>query len=312
MTDAPRTEDGKPIGGWALRADPAVFDVDSMLSEFGQVFRHPVDPGARADLMGPGQPCFLFQSDTSKVVGIWAVGEVVATCFAAPLDPDDPDAGEQLFAELELLPLEKAIPFAKIKEHKVLSQGELVTAPEQSNPIVLRPEEVRALEEFDFAFVPPTLEQIEALQDALGEEDTGLIFQLVGVDASFGIMDDGSDDELLSVVTVTDEGAFELGRFQEFADAMDLIRLQAEGLVLEDPVESLPDELPDGNPVAVLQAEDGLLGLYRVGPDTFDLYDPTDDGGFEVIGRFDTIAAALTGLLESIEEIDEDEDQPEG
>ncbi|QXC59156.1 hypothetical protein KSP35_12110 [Aquihabitans sp. G128] len=306
MSDAPRTEDGKPIGGWVLRADPAVFDVASMLQEYGQVFRHPVTPGPRADLMDAGQPCFLFQSDTSKVVGIWAVGEVVAPCFAAPVDPEDSDAGEQLFAELELLPLEKAIAFGKIKDHKVLAQGELVGSPDQANPVVLRPEEVRALEEFDFAFVPPTLEQIEALQEALGEEETGLIFQLVGADASFGILDDGSDDELLSVVTVTDEGAFELGRFQEFADAMSLVLLQVEGLALEDPIEAIPDELPDGDPVAVLQAEDGLLGLYRVGPDAFDLYDPTEDGGFEVIGRFETLAAALAGLMDAIEEVDED------
>jgi len=282
--------------------------VAPMLEEFGQVFRFPVDPGPRADQMDAGQPCFLFRSETSKVVGIWAVGEVVATCFAAPIDPEDPAAGDQLYAEVELLPLEKGVSIDKIKAHKVLAQGELATAAGQANPLVLRPEEVRALEEFDFAFVPPTLEQIEALQEAIGEEDTGLIFQLVGADASFGILDDGSDDELLSVVTVTDEGAFELGRFQEFTDAMDLIRLHADGLVLEDPVEALADELPDGNPVAVLQADDGLLGLYRVGPDTFDLYDPTDDdGGFEVIGRFESLTAALTGLMEAIEEVDEDE-----
>ena len=307
MSDAPRTDDDTPVGGWVLKADPAVFDVTQMLEDFGQVFRYPVEPGARADLMEAGQPCFLFRSDTSRVVGIWAVGEVVATCFSAPLDEDDPAAGEQLFAEVELLPLEKGIPIDKIKAHKILGQGELVSVPQHTNPIVLRPEEVRALEEFDFTLVEPTEEQAENLAEALGEE-TGLIFQLVGVDRSFGILDDGSDDDLLSVVTVNDDGAYELGRFQEFGDALDLILLQAPDLELEDPVEPT-DGLPDGNPVAVLQTEDGMLGLYLTAPDTFDLYDPDEpeEGGvLAPIGRFDSLTAALTGLIEAIEEVDDE------
>ena len=307
MSDAPRTDDGKPIGGWVLKADPSVFDVSQMLEDFGQVFRYPVEPGSRADLMDAGQPCFLFQGDTSRVVGIWAVGEVVATCFSAPLDADNPDAGEQLFAEVELLPLEKGIPIDKIKAHKVLAQGELVSDPNRANPIVLRPEEVRALEEFDFTFVEPTEQQAENLAEALGEE-TGLIFQLVGVDRSFGILDDGSDDELLSVVTVNDEGAYELGRYQEFGDALDFILLQAPDLELEDPVPGT-DGLPDGNPVAVLQTDDGMLGLYLTAPDTFDLYDPDEpeeNGVLAPIGRFDSLTAALAGLIEAIEEVDDE------
>ncbi len=316
MSDAPRTDDGTPIGGWVLKADPAQFDVAPMIEEFGQVFRYPVEPGPRADLMAPGQPCFLYVADTSKVVGLWGIGEVVAGCFTAPIDADDASAGEQLFAEVELLPFEKGIALAKVAAHKVLAGSELVTAPDQPNPIVLRPEEVRALEEFDFTIVEPTEEQAAKLAEVLGDEDTGLIFQLVGVDRSFGILDDGDDDELLSVVTVTDEGAFELGRFQEFGDALDLIRLHADDLELEDPVEGTTDSLPDANPVAVLQTDDGMLGLYRTGPETFDLYDPDEigiegDGGTAIIGRFASISAALAGLMEAIEEVDDADGSPE-
>lgn len=311
MSDRPRTDDGTAIGGWALRADPGVFDVAGTLAEFGQVFRFPLDPTPRADLLDVGQPCFLHAGDTSKVVGIWAVGEVVAPTTLIEIEAADGSRQSQLYAEVELLPLVKPIPVDKLARHDVLAQGELLTSPRQANPIVLRPEEVRAIEEFDFEFVAPTEDQIARMEEVLGSED-GMIFQLVGADRSFGIMDDGSDDELLSVVTVSEEGAFELGRFQGFADALDLVRLQAGGLELEDPV-PLAAGLPDGDPVAVLQVEDGLLSLYRVGPTTFDLYDPAEDGGSEPIDRFESLDGALAGLAEAIEEADDEEDDgPQG
>ncbi len=306
MSDRARTDDGKPIGGWVLRAEPGTFDVAATLAEYGQVFRFPVEANDRTDLLDAGQPCFLFASDTSKVVGIWAIGEVVAPPTLVELEGPDGTETAQLYAEVELLPLTKPISVDKLAKHKVLAQGELLTAPDRANPIVLRPEEVRAIEEFEFEFLEPTEEQIARVEEVLGQED-GMIFQLVGLDQSFGIMDDGSEDELLSVVTVSDEGAFELGRFQTFADALDLIRLQGADLHLEDPV-PLVEGLPDGPPVAVLQVEDGLLSLYRVGPTTFDLYDPTEDGELEAVGRFESLDAALAGLAEAIEEVDDDDE----
>ena len=309
MTTSPRTDDGTPIGGWVLKADPAVFDVASMLEAYGQVFRYPVPAGSRADLMEAGQPCFLFQSDTSRVVGIWAIGEVVAPVLVAPLDPDDPDAGDQLYAEVELLPLEKGLALGKLRDHKVLATSELVTTPDAANPVVLRPEEVRALEEFDFSFVEPTEEQLANLEEALGSDETGLIFQLVGSTRSLGVLDDGSDDELLAVVTVSDEGAFELGRFQELTDALDLIRLHAADLELDEPVDPPPaGELPDADPVAVMLVEDGTLGLYRIGPDRFELYEPDEHGGYEPAATFASVVDAVTGIMESVEEVDEDVD----
>ncbi len=185
--------------------------------------------------MEPGQPCFLFVTDTSRVVGIGAIGEVVAPVLVAPVDIDDPESAEQSYAEVELLPLEKAIPLTKLRDHPVLGASEIVTGAELPNPLALSIEEVRAIESFEFSFVEPTEEQAARLEEALGAEETGLIFQLVGADRSLGVLDDGADDELLSVVTVSDEGAFELGRFQELTDALDLVRLHAADLVARGP-----------------------------------------------------------------------------
>lgn len=313
MSDRPRTEDGKPIGGWVLRADPGGFDVAGTLETYGQVFRFPLDPSERADLLDAGQPCFLYSGATSKVVGIWAIGEVVAPCTLVELEGDDGAVTEsQLYAEVELLPLVKPLSVDKLRKDKVLAQGELLTDPTRDNPVVLRPEEVRAIEGFEFDFVEPTEEQLAALDEALGQDD-GMIFQLVGADQSFGIMDDGSDDELLSVVTVSEEGAFELGRFQEFADALDLIRLQTAELDLDEVV-PLVDGRPDGDPMAVLTVEDGVLALYRVGEATYDLYEVPVDGDPDPVGRFESLPEALTGIADAVEEADDDEgaDEPDG
>lgn len=325
MTDRLTTADGIPIGGWVLRADPTVFDVLPMIEEYGQVFRYPLEANDRTALMDSGQPCFLFLGDTSKVVGIWAVGEVAAPVFSAPVDPDDPDAGEQLFAEVELLPLAKPIALAKLTADPAMASSELVTAPEQPNPLVLPPAAVRAIEANDFDFVPPTEEQLARIEEVLGPDDTGVLFQLVGSEPSFGIRVDGEDDGLLSVFTVSEEGAFELGRYEDFADALGLIRLRVgEGFELEAPVAAGTDDvLPDGNPVAMLETDDGFLVVYRTGEEAFALYDPDSgseteedvegwngddaDGGPELLGQFDSLTDALDALAESVEEVPDEE-----
>ncbi len=302
------TQRGAPVAGWVLRADRAVFDVGAMIEEYGQVFRHPVAAGPRADEMAPGQPCFLFVTDTSRVVGIGAIGEVVAPVLVAPVDLDDPEGAQQSYAEVELLPLEKAIPLAKLRDHPVLGSSELVTGTDLPNPLALSSEEVRAIEGFEFSLLEPTEEQAARLEEVLGEEETGLIFQVVGTDRSLGVLDDGADDELLAVVTVSDEGAFELGRFQELTDALDLVRLHAPDLVLDDPVDPpAPGELPDADPVAVMLVEDGTLGLYRVGPEAFDLFEPDEAGDYVAVARYPSLVDALTAIMESVEEVDVDD-----
>jgi hypothetical protein len=131
---------------------------------------------------------------------------------------------------------------------------------------------------------------------------------VVGLDRSLGVLDDGADDELLAVVTVTDEGAFELGRFQELTDALDLVRLHVADLAFDEPV-AAPDDggLPDADPVAVMLVEDGTIGLYRVGAEAFDLYEPDDAGGYEVTARFSSVLDALASIAESVEEVDADD-----
>lgn len=166
-----RTDDGTPVGGWVLRGDRSVFDIGPMIERFGQVYRYPVDPGERADLMAAGQPCFLYLTDTSRVVGLWGVGEVVAPVLPVAGDGTHQGGTDELLAEVEMLLLQKPIPADKLRADPVLAASELFTAPGRPNPLVLEPAAVRAIEGFDFDLIVPTDEQVERLDALLAAEE---------------------------------------------------------------------------------------------------------------------------------------------
>ncbi|MGN6696001.1 MAG: hypothetical protein ACTHN0_17620 [Aquihabitans sp.] len=158
--------------GWLLVADHRVLDIDPMIEAVGQVYRYPVAHAERAAAMEPGQPCFLLRTDTSTVIGLWAVGEVVGE--SAPLAEGSEGAGDgepRWAAEVELLPLEKAIARKKLLEHKMLAVSPLADASFADTPIPLLRRDVRALETFDFFLVDPREDQLDALDRILAEED---------------------------------------------------------------------------------------------------------------------------------------------
>ena len=171
-----------PFGGWVLRAGQDTVDIEGSLTRFAQVYRCPITPSERAEQMEPGQPCFLVRTDRSRVIGIWAVGEVVAPCLALPagtellpgergLVPDDTASRDRLYAEVELFPLVKAISLDKLLADEVLAASELGRGAELLDPLVLTPKEVRAVESFEFWMEPPSDEQRAALDALLASED---------------------------------------------------------------------------------------------------------------------------------------------
>lgn len=307
MADAPTTDDGTPIGGWVLKSADAA-SVTADLKEFGQVFRFPVPAGPRADLLDAGQPCFLYVAEPGNPnvkPGIWAVGEVVGPVTVAMVEETESSATdgpspetERLFAEVELLPLRTRITLGELNDHRVLVDSELVDRPDSPNPVVLRPAEVRALEEWDFSLVEPTPEQIARLDEVLDEDDAGLILQVFATDRSIGIVDDGRDG-LLAVVLVTDDDtATEIGRYQDFDDAVDAVSHHAADFELEPAQPAGPT--PSGDPVALLRTDDDLLALHRVG-DGFDLW--STSGAGEHLATFGSLGAALDGIVEAVEEV---------
>ncbi|WP_426571165.1 hypothetical protein [Aquihabitans sp. McL0605] len=178
----PTTDGELPFGGWVLRAGQDALDVDAALARFGQVWRCPIPSSERAAQMEPGQPCFLVRTDRSRVIGIWAVGEVVAPCLSLPagtallpgeagIVPDGTETLARSYAEVELLPLAKPIALDKLLADPVLAASELGRAADLLDPLALTPRELRAVEAIEFWMEPPSDELRAALDAVLARED---------------------------------------------------------------------------------------------------------------------------------------------
>jgi hypothetical protein len=125
MTGAVCTPEGSPVGGWVLRASRAAVAFDAMVERFGQVFRARVVPSGLVELLAPGQPCFLLLTDRSRVVGLWAIGEVVAPPLELTTDRSGLGLAPGRYAEVEMLALAKPLPLDRLVAHKALGQSAL-------------------------------------------------------------------------------------------------------------------------------------------------------------------------------------------
>lgn len=182
MAAAPPSDDPSPTSappaGWLLRVDRSVLDVGATLAEHGQLYRCPIAPGPTADALAPGQPCFLARTDRNGVVGLWAVGEVVAPVLhlpagtpVLPAEVDADPAAARCYAEVELLPLAKPIAASKLAEDEALAGSPLTETEGDVGPWPLTGAHVRAIEALEFWIDPPTDEQRAALDALLAAED---------------------------------------------------------------------------------------------------------------------------------------------
>jgi hypothetical protein len=176
---------GEPVepAGWLLVGGRRELDAPAMLARYGTVFRWPVDDedATRAQTLVPGQPCFLYLTDRSRTVGLWAVGSVVAPVLSlaagapllageAVLEPVPDSAQARRWAEVELLAVERPIARDLLLENQVLARSHLRDASAPAL-VPLRSAEVRALESFDFWLVEPDPHQRAQLEDLLAAED---------------------------------------------------------------------------------------------------------------------------------------------
>src|SRR6185503_17001129 len=79
--DHKRTTGGVAIGGWLLKANPDVWDVLGHLAAGRVIDSWGVAQGYRADLMEPGDRCFVWVTGprgASWTPGIWAAGVITA------------------------------------------------------------------------------------------------------------------------------------------------------------------------------------------------------------------------------------------
>lgn len=149
-----RLRDGSPVGGWVLKANPAVWDIGAHLRSGDRVDRWRLAPSYRCGLMGPGHPVVLWvtRGDPGLPPGVWATGHVIGSPEDDVGEPDDPlwrDHGAQRqvrpYVEVRLDVLDRPVGVDDLRSHAVLAGMELFRAPRMGSPISLSPDELDAL-----------------------------------------------------------------------------------------------------------------------------------------------------------------------
>ncbi len=275
------TPEGIEIAGWLLKGDPKVFDVDAELDTDGVIQNWSVHDNYRAHLMADGQRCVLWRSGPNA--GVIAAGYVTGPVEPGESDPaswvDQDKAREaKLFVPVELYALDAEIQRADFKTHPVLSQVEVLRSPQGSNPSILTPEELDALEEL-LAEVEPHDDSMLALVDVA---DARFAITLTEVAEEFALLREEEDGEF--VETARHDSALEA--------------LLAALVAAKPQIDALPpaDLEAGANPIVIVDLDNGAdLSVFKVDQGFWAFEIAGSD--HELVGTDDDLAALLVALL---------------
>ena len=138
-----RTTSGVEIGGWLLKANPAVWDVIGHLAAGRVIESWGVADGYRADLMAPGDRCFVWVTGprgASWTPGIWAAGAVTARPVATR-------ESRRLRVGLDVRGLHPLLSRSELRADPRFAGAEVLRVPRMGNPLILTPAEVAAIDE---------------------------------------------------------------------------------------------------------------------------------------------------------------------
>ena len=277
-----RTRDGVDIAGWILKGDPKVFDLDAALENGRVIERWSVHDTYRKDLMGKGQRCVLWRSGPNSA--IVAAGYVTGRVQRGTSNPSarvDPGKAKRAkwFVPVELHVLDVPIPRAELKAHPVLSQIELLRAKQMSNPTIVTPEELEALE----ALLPLPY------------------FAIIGTGAQrFGVDVQESGDGF----SVFQEA--EVGEFLQISDhqtSLDAILAAADAAFAQIEAEPVIHWDDGGTLIGRLVTDEGAsIGLYKVEGGYEGAVPADDEDGLYLSTTYPTLADLLLSLFETPDE----------
>jgi hypothetical protein len=121
-----------------------VWDVIGHLNARRAIDSWGVMPGYRAELMEPGDRCFVWVTGargSSWTPGIWAMGAV--TTQPVPSEEE----GRRLRVGLAVHGLEPRLARHELKSDPRFAAAEILRLPRMGNPLILTPDEVAAIDE---------------------------------------------------------------------------------------------------------------------------------------------------------------------
>lgn len=140
-----------PFGAWALKCNPATWELKSFLDDgLGQLAGWVVHHGKRASAMKSGDPVVFWVSGNNQFTpaGVWGVGTVLGPPHHGRPGEHWRDApeGAQLIVDVDLVVDRLLVPRPALHEDPVLGASELIALPQMSNPAMLTALEWAALQ----------------------------------------------------------------------------------------------------------------------------------------------------------------------
>lgn len=153
-----RLRSGAAVGGWILKANPALWDVLGALEAREALDSWRLAPSYRVSLLKFGQPVSLWLSKASgfhHTSGIWATGHISGEPYLDCGDPEDPrwsdpTAAVQLrpFVPVNLRVHERVLPAETLRADPRFAVAEIFRCPRMGSPLALSVEEQAVVEEY--------------------------------------------------------------------------------------------------------------------------------------------------------------------
>lgn len=278
--------------------------------------------------MEEGDPCFLYLSagaDGKAASGIIGRGVVTGT---AEMDwgsggvfwRDQAKATAVTpYAPVEILPLANRVLRADLVAHPALGKSQLIKAPLMGNPVVLRHDELAALDDLCGDVVQPSDDQLAAL----AEDEWMPSFAMADGDLTYVVDDHGEEDGFVVWVESAGASVEDRGTFRSVTEAVASLVDVADEVGRRAPIVQLlrgddrvAEVVPQGEESAAAAADeheevtrpylaflavDGESDIVvaRLGESDFAGLQGEDAG---LIGRFATLGQAIVGLSSMIDE----------
>jgi hypothetical protein len=279
-----RTPKGADIAGWVLKGDPKVYDLDADLEARGVIRNWSIYGNYRADLMAEGQRCILWRSGPHGA--IVAAGYVTGPAYRDHADPSEwvdqsKAKAAELFVPVELYQLDEPIPRPELKAHPVLSHAEFLKAPMMSNPTILTPEELDALEELLVGIEPHPLPFFAIIvtrtsKFGVDESESG---------AGFTLFEEADNGEFVAI--------------SEHESALDGVLAAAAAASTEIEAQPIVDWDDGGTLIGRVRTDEGgAVGIYKV-EGGYEAIEVEDDDDLYLIGEDTRLSVLLQSLFEN-------------
>lgn len=207
------TPNGTEIAAWMVKANPKFFDVGTAIATAGpdESWTWTLAPSYRVDLIGPGQLCFVWVTQNSNpnlVSGIWIIATVTGEPYMRQGSSSElwHDTEKQR-AAVPVVPLVanvlmRPVTREELAAHPVLRDLEVLRAGQMSNPQVVTPEQLEALQT-DFSLATGDIG--DALRDLLRTDVEEYPIFVVLPDDDHGVEVYENEDGSLSVIRGDEE-----------------------------------------------------------------------------------------------------------